>query len=129
MAELTPGIKGVAEITVDNTNTAASMQSGCVRVFATPMMVAIIEKAAMNSVEPYLEKGQSTVGTLVNVTHCAATPVGMKVKAESELIDIDKRRLIFKVKASDESGLIGEGTHERFIIDKEKFQAKTDSKK
>ena len=91
-------------------------------------MIALIEKTAVLSVEPYLEDGQSTVGTLVNVTHCAATPAGMKVHAETELVEVDRRKLTFKVSAYDERGLIGEGIHERFIIDIAKFQAKADSK-
>jgi predicted thioesterase len=80
-------------------------------------------------VSPLLEEGQSTVGTIVNVKHVAATPVGMEVSCESELIEIDRRRLVFNVKAYDECGLIGEGVHERFIIDVEKFMSRTNGKK
>ena len=108
---------------------ARNVGSGLVKVYATAMMIALMEKAAVLSVQPYLEEGQGTVGTLVNVSHCAATPQGMKVRAESELIEIDRRRLVFKVAAYDECGLIGEGLHERFIIDNERFQSKTDAKK
>ena len=75
-----------------------------------------------------MEKGQSSVGTHINVSHCAATPVGMRVWTESEVMEIDRRRITFAVKAHDERGLIGEGTHERFIIDIEKFQSKADNK-
>lgn len=122
------GIKGRQETSVTEQNIATAVGSGSVRVFATPMMIALIEKCASLSVQPYLEEGQSSVGTLLNVSHVSATPVGMKVWAESELVEIDRRRLCFKVAAYDERGLIGEGTHERFIIDVEKFQKKTDSK-
>ena len=122
------GIKGRQETTVTSANFAMNVGSGVVRVFATPMMIALIEKAAVLSVEPFLEEGQSSVGTKINVSHVAATPEGMKVWAETELVEIDRRRLVFKVAAYDERGLIGEGTHERFIIDVEKFQAKAEAK-
>ena len=103
--------------------------SGLVKVFATPMMIALIERTCNESVLPCLEAGQGTVGTRIDVSHTAATPCGMKVWCDSELIDIDRRRLVFKVTAYDESGLIGEGTHERFIIDSAKFQAKANEKR
>jgi len=122
------GIKGLQEAVVTENNVATNVGSGLVKVFATAMMIALMEKAAVYSVEPYLEKGQGTVGIRVNVSHCSATPVGMKVRAESELIEIVGRRLVFKVAAYDERGLIGEGLHERFVINMEKFQSKTDSK-
>lgn len=122
------GIKGHQETVVSENMLASNVGSGLVKVYATAMMIALIEKAAVLSVEPYLEPGQGTVGTLVNVTHCSATPLGMKVHAETELVEIDRRRLVFKVAAYDERGLIGEGMHERFIIDNAKFQAKADSK-
>lgn len=107
---------------------AARIGSGLVEVFATPMMVALIEQTCLESVLPQLEEGQGTVGTLVNVTHVSATPVGMRVWCESELVEVDRRRLVFKVKAYDECGLIGEGTHERFIIDNAKFMEKIKNK-
>ena len=125
---LETGIKGYKEQLVTDELTAARIGSGLVRVFATPMMIALMESTCADSVAAYLESGQGTVGTHVNVSHCAATPVGMKVRCESELLEIDRRRLVFKVTASDERGLIGEGTHERFIIDSAKFQAKVDGK-
>ena len=107
---------------------AARIGSGLVEVFATPMMVALIEQTCLESVLPHLEKGQGTVGTLVNVSHVSATPVGMRVWCDSELVEVDRRRLVFKVKAYDECGLIGEGTHERFIIDTAKFMEKIGNK-
>ena len=122
------GIKGHQEAVVTEDMLASNVGSGLVKVYATAMMIALIEKAAVYSVEPYLEAGQGTVGTLVNVTHCSATPLGMKVHADTELVEVDRRRLVFKVAAYDERGLIGEGTHERFIIDNARFQAKADSK-
>jgi predicted thioesterase len=122
------GIKGRLEETVTPEMSAARVGSGLVDVFATPMMIALIEKTCNESVLPHLDEGQGTVGTLVNVTHTAATPIGMRVWCESELVEVDRRRLVFKVKAFDECGLIGEGSHERFIIDTAKFAAKALSK-
>ncbi|MBQ2498786.1 MAG: thioesterase family protein, partial [Bacteroidales bacterium] len=109
---ITPGIKGHIEQIVSEQLCADKIGSGLVKVFATPMMIALMEQTCNESVTPYLEAGQGTVGTHINVSHCAATPVGMKVWCDSELIDVDRRRLTFKVTAFDEKGLIGEGTHE-----------------
>ena len=122
------GIKGRAETVVSENNTAKFIGSGSLDVFATPNMIGLMEQAAQVSVAPFLEEGQGTVGTKIEVTHDAATPLGMKVWAESELIEIDRRRLVFEVKAYDECGLIGRGRHERFIIQNEKFLAKANSK-
>ena len=107
---------------------AETVGSGNVPVYATISMIGLMEKTCLESVLPHLEPGQDTVGTHVNVSHCSATPVGMKVWCDSELIEIDRRRLVFRVAAYDEAGLIGEGTHERFIIEKEKFITKTYAK-
>lgn len=109
-------------------NVATNVGSGKVKVFATPMMISLVEKAACLSIEPFLEEGQSSVGTHIDISHCAATPMGMQVWAETEVIGIDRRRITFSVKAYDERGLIGEGTHERFVIDIEKFLSKAESK-
>lgn len=122
------GIIGKGEIVVTKDVTAAAIGSGMVDVFATPMMISLMENTCAKSVASHLQADESTVGTHVNVSHCAATPVGMKVYCESELIEIDRRKLTFKVTAYDERGLIGEGLHERFIIDSKKFQAKINSK-
>ena len=122
------GITGRQETTVTTANIAANVGSGKVKVFATPLMISLMEKAAVLSIAPCLEEGQSSVGTHINVSHCAATPIGMKVWAETEVIEIDRRKVCFSVKAFDERGLIGEGTHERFIIDVEKFQSKAENK-
>ncbi len=122
------GIKGKEEDIVSNSNIATNVGSGKVKVFSTPMMIALMEKTAALSVESYLDNGQSTVGTLVNVSHLASSPLGMKVWAESKLVAIDRRKLVFEVEAYDERGLIGKGMHERFIIDIAKFQEKTDNK-
>ena len=104
---LTVGIKGKEEIVVTDANSAKTMGSGTLDVFATPAMIALMEKTAWKSVAPYLEEGCGTVGTLLNVTHDAPTPLGMKVWCESELTEIDGRRLVFSVAAFDETGKIG----------------------
>ena len=125
---LEAGIKGTKEIMVTNENTAKTMGSGTLDVFATPAMIALMENTAYESVASELEEGRGTVGTALNVKHVAATPVGMKVTCETELIKVDGRALTFSVEAFDEKGLIGEGEHERFIVFNEKFQAKADAK-
>lgn len=126
---LETGIKGYAEIIVTEDKTAETMGSGTLPVFATPAMIALMEKTAYKSVQPYLDEGCGSVGTLLDVKHTAATPLGMKVMCESELTEVDGRRLVFTVRASDEAGLIGEGRHERFIVVNEKFLARTNAKK
>ena len=120
--------KYTVETVVDEENTALAVGSGDMEVFATPMMIALMERTSRMSVKPYLEDGQETVGTKVDVTHVSSTPVRLKVWCESEVVDIDRRRIVFKVAAYDEKGLIGEGTHERFVIDVAKVQAKTEEK-
>lgn len=122
------GIKGRQEQVVTYELTAAHVGSGLAPVFATPMMIALMENTCAISVANELAEGESTVGTRIDITHDAATPVGMKVWCESELIEVDRRRLVFDVKAYDEAGLIGQGRHERFVINNEKFMAKVNAK-
>ena len=119
---LETGIKGKKEIIVTEDKTAKAMGSGTLDVFATPAMIALMENTAE------LEPGSGTVGTALNVKHVSASPVGMKITCETELIKVDGRALTFSVKAYDEAGLIGEGEHERFIIFEEKFQKKANEK-
>lgn len=126
---LHPGIKGEQRVKVDHSRTAKAMGSGTLEVFATPAMIALIEKAAWTSVAPELEPGQGTVGTGLKVQHLASTPLGMTVTAKTELVEVSGRKLVFTAEISDETGLIGSGIHERFIVDEAKFQAKTDAKK
>jgi predicted thioesterase len=123
------GIKGEAAEVVSTSNSAKTMGSGELQVYATPAMVALMEQAAWKSVAPELEEGQGTVGVSMQVSHLSATPIGMKVTAKTELTAIDRRKLTFSVEAYDESGKIGEGTHERFIVANQTFQEKADSKK
>ena len=125
---ITIGIRGQLEQVVTPEMSAARVGSGLVEVLATPMMISLIEQTCNESVLPYLDEGQGTVGTLVNVAHTSATPIGMRVWCDSELVEVDRRRLVFNVKAYDECGLIGEGTHERFIIDTAKFMEKIKAK-
>ena len=109
--------------------TAKAVGSGTVMALATPMMVALLEKTCRLSVKPYLEEGQETVGTHVDVSHDNAVPVGKRVWCESEVVDVDRRRISFKVSVYDDNGLVGQGTHERFIIDERKFSEKLETRK
>lgn len=124
MPELKPGLTGTAETIVRETNTAIAMGSGSLQVFATPCMVALMEQAACNAVNPCFDDTESSVGTLVNITHDAATALGKKVTATATLVEVEGRKLVFEVTAADEDKQIGKGRHERFIINKEKFMAK-----
>ena len=123
------GIKGRAETVVVQENTAAAVGSGLVPVFATPYMIALMENAAVNALTPYMEEGQGSVGTHLDVSHDAATPIGMKVWAEAELTAVNGKALTFAVTAYDEAGPIGKGTHNRFIITVDRFLAKCEQKK
>ena len=125
---LKTGIKGHQELVVTQELTAKNMGSGVMDVFATPAMLALMEKTAFTSVAEYLNEGCGSVGTKVDIEHVASSPVGMKITCDSELIEIERRKLVFKVEAYDEKGLIGKGTHERFIVENKKFQEKTDNK-
>lgn len=122
------GMKAKMEITVQESETAASYGSGGVSVYATPAMIGLLENTSLNAVDPFLPEGYATVGTHLDVRHLAATPVGMKVTATAELIEIDRKKLVFRVEAFDEKDKIGEGTHSRFIIEKEKFLKMTQEK-
>ena len=109
--------------------TAAAVGSGLVPVFATPYMIALMENAAVNALSPFIEEGQGSVGTHLDVSHDAATPIGMKVWAEAEVTAVDGKALTFAVTAYDETGVIGKGTHNRFIITVDRFLAKAEKKK
>lgn len=123
------GMKGRAETQVVPENTAAAVGSGLVPVFATPYMIALMENAAVNAVQSALDPRQGTVGTRLDVTHDAATPVGIKVWAEAEVTAVEGKKLTFSVQAFDEAGPIGGGTHERFIIAVDRFLVKAEAKK
>ena len=126
---VTVGRKGRAESAVTAQNTADAVGSGLVPVFATPYMVALMENAAVNAVQEDLEPGQGTVGTRLDVTHDAATPIGMKVWAEAEVTAVEGKRIPLAVRAFAEAGPIGGGVHERFVITVDRFLAKAQAKK
>lgn len=118
------GIKGYGEMPVTEEMSASHIGSGTVLVLATPMMILLMERTCRLSVKPYLEDGEETVGTQVNVHHGAAVPVGRTVSCETEIIEIDRRRIVFKVAVYDGDTLVGDGTHERFVINVQKFREK-----
>ena len=118
------GLTASVETKVFNKSTAEEFGSGSIDVYATPAMISLMERAALSSVALHLPKGFTTVGTLVNIRHICATPVGLKVKAVAELIGVDGKKLSFKVEAYDANEKIGEGFHERYIVNTEKFREK-----
>jgi len=122
------GIKGYKEQEVTYKDTAKSYESGSIEVFATPAMIALMENTVHTSVNDFLPEGFTTVGTLVNVNHFKATPLGEKVWCESVLEYKEDRKLVFSVTAYDQTGIIGKGTHERFIINMKKFMEKLNKK-
>lgn len=122
------GLKKEVYSEVTEENTAQKVKSGTLPVFATPAMIALMEEAAASLVEECLSEEETSVGILMNISHIAATPVGMKVRAVAQITKIDGRKIIFKVEAFDEKEKIGEGVHERFIVKKEKFLAKANGK-
>ena len=125
---LQAGIKGREEIVVTEKLTADALGSGLLPVYGTPFMIALIESTACQSVLPELEEGQGTVGTRLEVDHLAATPVGMKVWCETELTEVDRKKLVFEARVYDETGLVGQGKHTRFIIDNVRFMKKAQEK-
>lgn len=125
---LTLGLTKEKRMTVAEEQTAISMHSGGLQVFATPAMIALMEEAALECAADHLEPGMTTVGTKVCIEHIAPTPVGSAVRAVATLTEIDRRRLVFSVEAYDETEKIGFGTHERFITDSAKFQEKCNRK-
>ncbi len=124
-----PGITGKQTITVTKELTACALGSGRLEVFATPAMIALMEETAWRSVEPELSEGEGTVGTRMEVSHVSATPVGMEVTCETRLMQVDRKRLVFEVKAYDAAGLIGEGMHERFIVENGRFMDRAEKKR
>lgn len=125
---LKSGLKAESELVVGDEHTALRVGSGRVRVFATPLMIALMESAAVAAVEDVLGPGQQSVGTHLDVRHLAATPVGMRVRATAELVKVEGRLLTFRVAAVDEKEPIGEGTHVRALVDAERFDARVQAK-
>ncbi|HXV12417.1 MAG TPA: thioesterase family protein [Burkholderiales bacterium] len=125
---LKPGLTGSAEIVVGTRDTAPHVGSGKIGVLATPIMVNLMEAAALQAVERFMPAGYQTVGTHLDVKHFAATPVGLRVRAEAELVKVDGRTLTFRLRAEDEREAIGEGAHERLIINVERFDQRMQRK-
>ncbi|MCL4254245.1 MAG: thioesterase family protein [Anaerolineae bacterium] len=126
---ITVGLKGERAFVVEEKHTAYHLGSGGVHVFSTPSMVSLMEGAAVNAIDPFLPEGQMSVGIEISAKHLAATPIGKRVRAEAEVIGVDKRRVMFTIKAWDEHELIGEATHTRFIIDLDRYTQRLDEKK
>jgi predicted thioesterase len=125
---LRPGLQGEVAVDVTDDLTAAALGSGNVHVYSTPALIALLEAAAVQALDGHLPEGKTSVGTRLNVRHLAATPVGMSVQATATLKEVDGRRLMFEVNASDEVEPIGSGTHERFIVDRERFEQRVRDK-
>jgi len=125
---LPAGLSGMAEMVVAEQHTAPRVGSGRIRVLATPVMINLIEAAALAAVEQSLPEEHQSLGTHLDVTHIAATPVGMRVKATAEVIRVEGRTVYFKVRAEDERELIGEGTHERVVVNLERFDKRVQDK-
>lgn len=124
MADLQVGTIGLASTIVSQANIARTMKSGSLEVFATPAMCALMEEAACAAVNPYMEEGSGTVGISLSISHDRASALGDQVTAKATLTAIDGRKLTFSVEAEDSKGTIGKGTHERFIINNDKFMSK-----
>jgi len=122
MKDIPIGTEGTATVKVTDETLASHTGSGAVDVFSTPNLVLLMEEAAMAALRPYMEEGETSVGTLVNIRHLAATPPGFTVTAVARLVEVDGRRLVFQVEASDGMDKVGEGTHERFLVFKDRFK-------
>ncbi len=124
VTELKPGLEGTAALTVEEAHTAPRIGSGKVHVLATPVMINLMEAAALAAIEHLLPGGRQSLGTRVDVSHVAATPVGMTVRATAVVTHIEDNRITFRVAAHDEQELIGEGTHERVVVNMEQFDGR-----
>jgi len=128
LSKLKPGLEGHAEIVVGEEHTAPRIGSGRVHVLATPVMINLMEAAALDAVENLIPPGHQSLGTHLDVRHIAATPVGMRERATAEVVKIDGRTLVFRVEARDERDLIGDGAHERVIVNVERFDKRVQEK-
>ena len=126
--DLPAGLTGTAELVVGDQHTAPRVGSGRIRVLATPVMINLIEAAALAAVEQSLPERHQSLGTRLDVTHVAATPVGMRVRATAEVVRVEGRTVHFRVRAEDERELIGQGTHERVVVNVERFEARVAEK-
>ncbi|HWI39357.1 MAG TPA: thioesterase family protein [Burkholderiales bacterium] len=128
LSRLHPGLRGEASLTVGEQHTAPRVGSGAVHVLATPVMINLFEAAALAAIESLLPPGHQSLGTVLNVRHIAATPVGMRVVATAVVEKIDGRTVYFRLEARDERDLIGDGTHERVVVNVDKFDARVQAK-
>jgi fluoroacetyl-CoA thioesterase len=128
LSKLRVGLKGSAEIIVGDEHTAPRVGSGRVRVLATPVMINVMEAAALDAVENLLPAGHQSLGTRLDVGHYAATPVGMRLTATAEVTRIDGRNIEFRVEAFDEKERVGDGTHVRVVVNVERFDARVQAK-
>ena len=126
--EITVGMKGEVSTLVEREDTAREVGSGSLLVYATPCMVALMEGAACEAIEEAMDDSKTTVGTELNIQHLSATPVGLEVRAEAEVTAVDGKVITFEVRAYDEAGEIGKGTHKRVVINSQKFLDKAYSK-
>jgi thioesterase family protein len=123
------GQSAIATITVTESNIAKTMKSGSLEVFATPAMCALMEEAAQAAVQPHLEEGEGTVGISLSISHDAPSPMGSTITAKATVTAVEGRKITFNIEASDGVGIIGKGTHERFVINNEKFMTKVSARK
>ena len=128
LAALKPGLSGNAVLTVGEEHTAPRVGSGNVHVLATPVMINLFEAAALDALDKHLPPGYQSLGTVLNVRHIAATPVGMKVAAEARIVRVEQRTVFLEVSARDEKELIGDGLHERVVVNVEKFSLRVQAK-
>ena len=126
--EITVGMTGSVSTTVEREDTAYEVGSGSLLVYATPCMVALMEGAACEAIADALSDEKTSVGTELNISHLSATPIGLEVRAEAEVTEVDGNAVTFRVTAYDEKGKIGEGTHKRFVVTSQRFLDKTYSK-
>jgi fluoroacetyl-CoA thioesterase len=128
MDQIRPGLVGESKLTVTKEVTASAYGSGLVAVLATPVMVGLMENASVDAIQKHIPPGQTSVGIEVCVKHLAATPIGLQTRARSEVIGVDGRRITFKVQAWDDHELIGEGTHQRMVVDEARFVERIEAK-
>ena len=122
--DMLKGLHHSETLVVEHKDTASVYGSGALEVFATPAMIALMEKTCLESVADKIGEGNTTVGIAVNIKHLKASPVGSTIRCEAEIVEVDRRRLVFKVKCFEDETLVGEGIHERFVVDSEKFMSK-----
>jgi len=129
LSALRPGLRGEASLVVADEHTAPRVGSGAIRVLATPVMINLFEAAALDAVEPLLPPGYQSLGTVLNVRHIAATPVGMRVTASAVVDKVEGRTIFFRLEARDERELIGDGTHERVVVNVARFDERVQRKR